>query len=475
MRSEARVAGARRDGGNGPRRDAQVRPVGRVRRVDAERSSLAAILNLVRLGLAETRHEIEKQTDLGRAVVADRLRTLGELGLIEEGELGQATGGRAPRLVRFRADAGLVLVAGLDPASISVGVSDLSGRLLIEHHEAFELAAGPVATLERLDTLFGWVLDQHQQDREVWGIALAAPGPADAIEGQRFAWPAPHFMPSWNDYPVVEHLVLRHKTPVKVRSSVQMMTLGELRAGTAAGARDVLFVDLGKEIAAGLVSDGRLHRGAQGAAGLIGHISAGEASTIVCRCGNTGCIEVIAGADALVREGMRAAEDGRSRQLTETLAANGEITVSDIGLAAQLGDAFSAELLSRAGRLVGTVLAGIANAFNPSLIVLSGAVAETGDILLAAIREAVYRRSHPLVTRDLRILRSHMASSAGLVGSALASVDGLFSPTALGTWINLGSPLRHPDIESLIAAAGDGASRPPGKPQPPGRTPDGRS
>jgi hypothetical protein len=109
------------------------------------------------------------------------------------------------------------------------------------------------------------------------------------------------------------------------------------------------------------------------------------------------------------------------------------------------------------------------------LIVLGGAVAQTGDILLAAIREAVYRRSHPLVTRDLRILRSHMASSAGLVGSAIASVDAIFEPSFLGSWINLGSPLAHPDTERLIASAGDGRSGTSGRPQPPVKVAKGRN
>jgi predicted NBD/HSP70 family sugar kinase len=447
---------------------------GRVRRIDAEKSSLATILNLVRLGEAETRHAIEIRSELGRAVVADRLSSLTELGLVEERELGQASGGRAPRLCRFRAGRAVVLVGALDPASLSVGISDLSGRLLNEHHEPFDLAAGPAATLERLDTLFAWLLDQHRHDRELWSIALAVPGSTGGAEGDRFAWPAPHFLPAWNDYPLVEQLMLRRKAPVHVRSSVRMMALGELRAGSAVGEHDVIFVDLGKEISAAFFSEGRMHRGSEGAAGLIGHTSAGEDASLVCRCGNTGCLELFASADAIAREGARAAADGRSRYLADTLAANGEVTVSDIGIAAQLGDVMSAELLSRAGRLVGAVLAGLANAFNPSLIVLGGAVAQTGDILLAAIREAVYRRSHPLVTRDLRILRSHMASSAGLVGSAIASVDAIFEPSFLGSWINLGSPLAHPDTERLLASAGHGPSGASGKPQPPVRVAKGR-
>jgi predicted NBD/HSP70 family sugar kinase len=186
---------------------------------------------------------------------------------------------------------------------------------------------------------------------------------------------------------------------------------------------------------------------------LIGHISTGEDSAIVCRCGNTGCLEVVAGEEAIVREGLLAASDGRSRHLANALAATGEITAADVGLAAQLGDPFSAELLARCGRLIGTTLAALTNSFNPSLVVLSGGIAHADDILLATIREAVYRRSHPLVTRDLRIVRSQMGNSAGLVGSALVVVEDLFSADSLGRWIAHGSPVRDPEFAGLVGRA----------------------
>lgn len=442
------------------------RPRLRVRRPDAERRSLVTILNLVRCRAARTRQDIERQSGLGRAVVARRLETLMDVGLVEEGELAPAKGGRAPRLVQFRADAGLVLVAVLDRSTIGVGVADLSGRLKIEHHEAAD-PDDPEATLKRLATLFDWMLDQHKPNREVWGIGLAVPGPVELADDQPNARPTFHFMPGWDQFPLVESLIVRHKVPVWVRSNVQMMTLGEATAGISVGARNALFVKFGKSINAGLISEGHFHRGAQGAAGLIGHIPVDVQTSVVCRCGNRGCLEVAAGEDAIVREAVNAAREGHSRLLAETLEANGEISATDVAHAAQLGDSFSAELLSRCGRLVGTVLASLANAFNPSLIILTGGIVQGDDIFLAAIREAVYRRSHPLVTRDLRVTRSQMGNSAGLVGSAMVAIDGLFETELLGGWIGVGSPLRHPRIADSVAEAQQALGRAAEQPHPP--------
>jgi predicted NBD/HSP70 family sugar kinase len=433
------------------------RQVGRPRTSESAHGSLAVLLNLVRSGAATTRQELERQSELGRAVVADRLATLIQLGLIEEGDLGPAIGGRAPRHVRFRERTGMILVAVLDNASVSIGVSDASGRLLAEHHEAAELAAGPQSVLDRLATLFSWMLEEHGAEGGVWGIGLAAPGPVEKADGQKLFAPMLTAFRNWEGFPFVEELALRIGAPVWVRSGVQMMTMGELKAGAGHGVDDMIFVKLGRSISAGVISEGTLHRGAQGASGLIGQTTVGDRT-----------LEAIAGSDAIVEEARLAAEALRSPYLAAASAKNGEVTVTDVGHAAQLGDAFCIDLLARCGRAVGEMLAPMANLLNPSLIVLGGTVAQTGDILLAAVREAVYRQSHPMVTRELRILRSQMGGSAGLVGAAQVVAEALFAPRFLQGWITLGSPREHPDCRAFLSEAARQDRKEPIRPQPPG-------
>ena len=157
---------------------AALRSVGRPRSVDAAQASLALLLNLVRTGTATTRQELERRSELGRAVVADRLATMIELGLLKEGELGQATGGRAPRQMRFRQDAGSLLVSVIDQSSIALGIADLNGQMLVEHHEAAQLDAGPEVILDRLATIFDWLLKETEKPAP-WGIGLALPGPIE--------------------------------------------------------------------------------------------------------------------------------------------------------------------------------------------------------------------------------------------------------------------------------------------------------
>ena len=401
-----------------------------MRATEAERQSLAGILNLIRSGSVETRQDIEREARLGRAVVADRLATLAGFGLIDEGGLGRSLGGRAPRLVRFQPDAGRLLVATLERDAMGVGVADLGGRLLIEHYEEIELGTTSAALSERLTALFTWLVDKDRGG-EAWGVGL---GLAAGVELPVRIEAAPAI-------PGGQVLAEAIRAPIWVRSTVQMGTLGEVGALPPGRARDLLFVDLGAEITAGVVTAGRLLAGAQGSAGQIGHAYAGDGHTTMCGCGNVGCLQTAAGCDVIAREGLSGAREGQSPVLAEVLARTGAVTVADVGTAARLGDPFSAELLRRSGRLIGTALAALVTLLNPATILVGGELAQTGDICLAAIREAIYRHAPPVVTRDLVIQRSRMNRSSGLAGAAALVAGEIFAPPFLEGWITAGSPL----------------------------------
>lgn len=423
---------------------------GRPRTAESAGPSLLEVLNLVRTERATTRQELERQGEMGRAVVADRLALLTDLGLVDESELGTATGGRAPRLVRFLGNAGRILVASLDQTALGVGIADLSGRLLMEHHEPADLTEPAAALLDRLGELFDWILSrQPGPAAPPWAISLSVPSPVGGEAGGSFLTETPPILPGWEGTPVVESLVRRFGAPVWMRSSVETMTMGELHAGAGAGCRSMLFVKVGKRIGAGLVCDGRLWRGASGAAGLIGQLPVQSGD-------RTGSLEALAGSEMIAHEARTAAEDGRSPLLADLLRRHGDLSAAEVAQAAQLGDRTAMEILAQSGRLIGHVVATLANALNPEVIVLSGSVAQSNDILLAAVREAVYGASHPLVTRDLRILRSPMSRSAGLVGAAIVAVEGLFAPALLKDWVLHGRPMAHPGFVALGQRLGAG-------------------
>jgi glucokinase-like ROK family protein len=400
--------------------------------------NLVTVLDLVRFGHAHTRPELVQHSGLGRAVVSQQLSYLADLGLVVEGALAPSTGGRAPRSLAFRAEAGVILVAELGATSLAAAVSDLTGNLLFQHEEPFDIGEGPSRALDRLAKLFDALLERNAIPwASLWGIGLGVPGPVEFSTGRPVS---PPIMPGWHAYPIRQHLGDLFRLPVWVDNDVNLMALGELRSGQARGEQNMVYVKIGTGIGAGIICASQLYRGAQGCAGDIGHVAVREASDVVCRCGKSGCLEALAGGAALARDGTQAAQSGLSPHLAALLEQGGKVTGEEITRAAQRGDPVAMELLLRSGRLVGEVLATIVNFYNPALILVGGGVAAAGDALLAAIRENVYRCSLPLATRDLQISFSPLGDQAGLRGAAAMVTDEVFAPAQIVRWLEHGSP-----------------------------------
>jgi glucokinase-like ROK family protein len=413
---------------------------------DEALDALVLVLDEIRLGRSRSRSELVGRTGLGRAIVVRRVAELIERGLVAEGDVGPSTGGRPPRQLTFRADAGHVLVADLGATSVDVAVTSLDGRILGHHDEPARIEDGPEAGLGRVEDLFDQLLATTRElPGRLWGVGIGVPGPVEFGAGRPIS---PPIMPGWDLYPIRERFAARYQAPVWVDNDVNLLALGEWRSGVASGHDNVVVVKIGTGVGAGIIADGRLHRGAQGSAGDVGHIQVTDDPRVICRCGNVGCLEALAGGAALGRAGEQAAVEGRSNRLQLALDQHGTVTAEDVARAASFGDPVAVALLQEAGRRVGSMLASIVNFFNPSLVVIGGGVANSPEQLLASIRETVHRRSLPLATRDLLIQRSSLGALAGVIGASSMVVDQLFARDAIGRWIESGEPA------GLVAASG---------------------
>ncbi|MBD2761785.1 ROK family transcriptional regulator [Kocuria sp. cx-116] len=411
--------------------------------------SAALTLDIIRRQGPQTRPELAAKTGLGRTALTQRLAVLQEAGLVMEGEYGESTGGRNPRLLRFNASAGLILGLELGATSFTVGATDLAGNVLALGSAVHEIAAGPEPVLSRAEKVLKDLLaETNLSEGDVWGVGVGLPGPVEYATGRPSE---PPIMPGWDNYPVRERLTAAFQAPVWVDNEVNVLALAELRSRRELRGQDFIYVKIGTGIGAGLVSTGRLHRGAQGSAGDIGHVAVAGAENVACRCGKYGCLEAIAGGGALGHQGLRAAQNGRSPILRQRFTETGTITAQDVIIAARDGDHFSVEALTHSGRTIGSVLSTLVNFFNPSIILMGGGVVSSGGQLLASIRETVYQCSLPLATRDLVLRPAHLnsAGEGGIIGAAHLALDEIFGPDTFQRLLTHGPPR---SVEELHAA-----------------------
>ncbi|MET4618977.1 putative NBD/HSP70 family sugar kinase [Arthrobacter sp. 2762] len=398
-----------------------------------EVTSLLRIVNLVRTGEATTRPEIGRVTGLGRGVVTQRVDQAIQMGFLGDGEFGASSGGRAPRTLRFRSEQGRIIVCALGALHIRVGYAELDGDIIDQRHREWDIARGPAETLkaamELLDDLLG-----SAAELPVWSVVVGVPGPVDFESGQPVA---PPIMPGWNGSDIRTPFEERFDAPVWVDNDVNLLALGE-RARRRDAYADLIYCKIGSGIGAGLLSQGRIHRGANGAAGDIGHVRVPD-SDALCRCGKVGCLEAVAGGWALIRDAELAIKEGATGPLATSVEKGQPLSPEGIALAAISGDALAVRLLQRSARVVGESIAALVNMFNPGIIVIGGAMASAGEVYLAEVRQRVYELSLPLATRDLRILLSVNDEREPLRGGAELAREQLFEAT-FPRWFAQGKP-----------------------------------
>jgi predicted NBD/HSP70 family sugar kinase len=393
------------------------------------------VVNLVRRGAADSRPEIQRATGMGYTLVSHVVDRAIELGYLEDAGIGPSRGGRAPRLLRFRAEQGRILVCALGGLHIRAGIAPLVGD--IEHHrdQEWEFTRGPQATLDRAFAMMDEIME-NAPGAPVWGVVIGVPGSVDALTGHTMA---PQISTGWNNIDVRSRFEERFGAPAWVESDVNLLALGE-NARRADDDGDLVYCKAGFALSAGILSRGRIHRGSTFAAGEIGHLPV-PGSDAVCRCGKRGCLDAVAGGAALVERAEVAVEAGAGGALADLLHGGAAITPESIAVAAAEGDALSIALLQASARTLGEAMAKLVNVVNPRTIVVGGVLAGAGELFLGEMRQRIVERSSPLATRNLTIVHSVDDDREPLRGGAEYARRQLFDET-FAQWFDDGRPGR---------------------------------
>lgn len=171
----------------------------------------------------------------------------------------------------------------------------------------------------------------------------------------------------------------------------------------------------------------------------------------MCRCGQTGCLEAVAGRWSLLEEATLRSDS--SAPLRAAMAEHGRISLGDIGRAAHEGDPVSVELLLSRAQILGEVAASLVNFVNPGELVIGGGVLRAGTAPLQRIRDVVLRRSTRLASEGLTVRAASLDQMEGVIGAALLAAENLLAPAALARWVEDGSPLGHAAALQRHAAA----------------------
>ena len=253
------------------------------------------------------------------------------------------------------------------------------------------------------------------------GIGLGSPGTINHEKGTIKG----AFNLNWTNevYPVRD-IEKGTGLPVVIENDANVAALGERWQGAGNNADDVVFVTLGTGVGGGIIANGKLIQGQNGAAGEIGHVTV-DPNGFMCTCGKRGCLETIASATGIVRVARdRASEYAGSSELKAMLDDGQDISAKDVFDLAKKDDDLAMMVVDYVCDSLGFVLGNIANTLNPKFVVIGGGVSAAGDFLLNKVDKAMRKNEFATIKDSTELRLASLGNGAGVIGAAsLIKVD----------------------------------------------------
>ncbi len=315
------------------------------------------------------------------------------------------------------------LYIGIDlgGTKISTALMDAQGTILARAGCETGVAEGQASVIERMVQTARQVAHEAGQAdmRGIAAIGVGAPGPLDTKRG---ILTAPPNLPGWRNVPLAEIIEGQLGVPAYLENDANAAALAEFHYGAGVGCSNLIYVTVSTGIGGGLIMNGQLYGGTDGAAGEVGHVIILPDGPL-CGCGNRGHLEALASGTAIARDARELMAKGVPTLISELAGGDPQaVTALTVEIAAKQGDLEAQRIIDRAMEYLGMGMANLANILNPDMIVLGGGVTKMGEMLFAPVRRAVARYAFPVIAKTVRIVPAKLGKDVGVVGAATVAI-----------------------------------------------------
>lgn len=387
------------------------------------------VLNLIKDKGPISRADISKITQLTRSTTSSIVDYLMKKDSINETGMTSSGIGRKAILLELNAEAYYLIGVDLGTLHTTIAIVDLLGRIKTKVEYRTECHQNKDEIIERLIlTIRALVKNSEIQWKKIYGIGVAAPGLVDK-EGTMLI--TPNF--GWKDVPLGEILRKAFNLPILVDNNANAMALAESEFGEAKEVKNFVCINVGMGIGSGVVLDGELFHGTNNYTGEIGHTTV-DYNGPRCRCGNNGCLEVMASGLAIAKRAVQAIKEGETSSISELVNHDlNEINAKIVAAAADQGDKLGRSIMKRTGEYLGTGVANIINLLNPELVIIGGGVMEAGALIFSPLKKTVQQRAFSVSAESVRILPVSLGRDCTVIGAAALILKEIFKITRVVT------------------------------------------
>jgi len=345
--------------------------------------------------------ELARATGLSAATVSNLVRELSDEGWVDVSHM--VHNGRRARRVRVAAGKGLIVGVDLAHRHLAVAVAGPDYEILAQDATALTGLRALEEDLHRADRMIDALLDRCARTRdEILAVGVAVPAPVDPSTGAVMPDGA---LPGWRDaHDAATRIAERFGAPTHLENDANLDLVAETVWGAARDEPDVAYVHIATGIGSGLMSGGRILRGAVGMAGELGHNTVDENGPL-CRCGSRGCVDVYASTPAMLQ--LLRDHHGTDLELPDVLRL------------IRQRDAAALRVVEDAGRHIGAQIAQLCNLLNPRMVLIGGDLGTAAEAMLDPIREQVRRHTMPGAGDAVKIAASELGERSTLLGAVV--------------------------------------------------------
>lgn len=267
----------------------------------------------------------------------------------------------------------------------------------------------------------------NQTKNQLVAIGVGAPGPVNEEDGSVEV--AVNL--GWERFQLQTILERETTLPVVVDNDANIAAIGEMWKGAGKGAKNLICVTLGTGVGGGIIVNGEVVHGVNGAGGEIGHITSVPRDGSPCNCGKSGCLETVASATGVVRLAMEELASTNETSILRDYYDGQLLSAKRVFDAATEGDDLANRVIGEVAYRLGLALANLANGLNPEKIVIGGGVSKAGDTLLRPLKEEFIQFAFPRVAHGVKIVIATLGNNAGVIGGAWLAKEKLINKLVL--------------------------------------------
>ena len=371
------------------------------------------VLNILKRQGSVSRQELAVLTGLTGPAITGIVKELLQLGFVKETGLGRSQGGRKPVQLEINPAAGYVFGAEITGREVSLGMANLTDDPVLLQRRAVDMST-PQAGVDNFVRMINSAAGMADRKGKLLALGVAFPGLLDTAAGT--VKRSINLGPAWDGYPVRAALEDKLGLRVFIENNSNLAALAERWFGDCADCRDLIYLNWGEGISAGIISDERILQGSRGYVGEVGHIVIQEGGQL-CNCGNRGCLEAICGIPALERKVASELPFIRADDPIKLRTAGGRVSIDDIIDCAAAEGSYCAELMRQVARYIGYAVADIINILNPQIVYLGGRMTQAADAQIGVIAETVQSHAFPEVAAETELRISSLDGRAGFTGA----------------------------------------------------------